>query len=236
MIEKKGFIIYTSYYEILKDIPNDKLGLLFRAIFEYQVNGKEIELTNEIKMAFSFIKNQFKIDNQKYNEIQTKRSEAGKIGMDKRWQNHKKHIEKSINNNKNNKCYSDITKITRDNKHNYKEEVEVDVAVDVDVDLKDDVVLKEDVNKKEVTTKRHISVNFVKPSLLEIKNYITQEKLSVNPEIFKDHYESNGWKVGKVPMKDWKATLRNWDRKTKEVKKPFKNEFLEKLNEERTNL
>ena len=29
---------------------------------------------------------------------------------------------------------------------------------------------------------------------------------------FYDHYESNGWKVGKNPMKDWKATIRNWER------------------------
>lgn len=77
---------------------------------------------------------------------------------------------------------------------------------------------------------------FVKPLKTEIVNYITQEHLKVEPENFFDYYESNGWKVGKVPMKDWKATLRNWDRKTKEVKKPFKNEFLEKLNEERVNL
>jgi len=25
-----------------------------------------------------------------------------------------------------------------------------------------------------------------------------------------DFYESNGWRIGKNSMKDWKATVRNW--------------------------
>jgi hypothetical protein len=27
-----------------------------------------------------------------------------------------------------------------------------------------------------------------------------------------DHYTANGWKVGKNPMKDWKAAVRQWER------------------------
>ena len=79
------------------------------------------------------------------------------------------------------------------------------------------------------TTKKCI---FQKPTKTEIIDYINEKQLKVDSETFIDHYESNGWKVGKVPMKDWKATLRNWDRKTKEVKKPFKNEFLDMLKGE----
>jgi len=87
---------------------------------------------------------------------------------------------------------------------------------------------KKEENIKEIKTSRIV---FVKPTKTEIIDYINENQLKVDSETFFDHYESNGWKVGKVPMKDWKATLRNWDRKTKEVKKPFKNEFLDKLKE-----
>ena len=87
---------------------------------------------------------------------------------------------------------------------------------------------KKEENIKEIKTSRIV---FVKPTKTEIIDYINENQLKVDSETFFDHYESNGWKVGKVPMKDWKATLRNWDRKTKEVKKPFRNEFLDKLKE-----
>jgi hypothetical protein len=27
-----------------------------------------------------------------------------------------------------------------------------------------------------------------------------------------DHYQSNGWMVGKSKMKDWKAAIRTWEK------------------------
>ena len=56
------------------------------------------------------------------------------------------------------------------------------------------------------------SKKFTKPSLEEINDFILENNLKVNAEHFYDYYESNGWKVGKNSMKDWKATLRNWNR------------------------
>lgn len=32
---------------------------------------------------------------------------------------------------------------------------------------------------------------------------------------FFDYYSSKGWKVGRSPMKDWKAAARNWVRRSK---------------------
>lgn len=98
-------------------------------------------------------------------------------------------------------------------------------------EVEEEIEIKEKL--KEIKTTRVI---FVKPLKSEISNYITEQNLKVEPDNFFDYYESNGWKVGKVPMKDWKATLRNWDRKNKQPKKAFKNEFLDKLQEERVNL
>jgi len=34
----------------------------------------------------------------------------------------------------------------------------------------------------------------------------------VEAQRFWDYYESNGWRVGRNPMKDWKAAVRNWQR------------------------
>jgi hypothetical protein len=53
---------------------------------------------------------------------------------------------------------------------------------------------------------------FQKPSLEELKAYIQEHEYSVDAERFFDYYESNGWKVGKNPMKDWKACVRTWQK------------------------
>lgn len=52
---------------------------------------------------------------------------------------------------------------------------------------------------------------FIKPTIDEVKAYCTERKNNVNPEKWYNHYTSNGWKVGKNPMRDWKAAVRTWE-------------------------
>lgn len=52
----------------------------------------------------------------------------------------------------------------------------------------------------------------LKPSLEEISTYCLERKNSVDPQKFLDYHIANGWKVGRNPMKDWKATVRTWEK------------------------
>jgi hypothetical protein len=56
---------------------------------------------------------------------------------------------------------------------------------------------------------------FFSPTVDEVKKYCQEQGYSVDAERFVDHYESNGWMVGRTKMKDWKAAVRNWSRKEK---------------------
>lgn len=53
---------------------------------------------------------------------------------------------------------------------------------------------------------------FMKPSIQELSEYCKERRNAVSPEKFIDYYESNGWRVGRNPMKDWKAAVRTWER------------------------
>jgi len=57
---------------------------------------------------------------------------------------------------------------------------------------------------------------FKKPTLDEVKDYCILRKNNIDAEAFIDFYESKGWKIGKEIMKDWKAAVRNWERRNKE--------------------
>lgn len=61
-------------------------------------------------------------------------------------------------------------------------------------------------NKKDSKNK-----NFTPPTLEEVKNYCQERNNTVNPQKWISHYQSNGWKVGKNQMKDWKAAVRTWE-------------------------
>ena len=53
---------------------------------------------------------------------------------------------------------------------------------------------------------------FIKPTPAEVAKYCQDRKNFVAPESWINHYESNGWRVGKNPMKDWKAAVRTWEK------------------------
>ena len=53
---------------------------------------------------------------------------------------------------------------------------------------------------------------YKKPNVEEISSYCQERNNNINPEQFYDYYEANGWKINRNPMKDWKATVRNWER------------------------
>jgi hypothetical protein len=62
-------------------------------------------------------------------------------------------------------------------------------------------------------TVKDIKVNrdvFIKPSIVEIKNYMLEIGMNDVSEKWFDYYESNGWLVGKNKMKNWKAAVRTW--------------------------
>lgn len=71
-----------------------------------------------------------------------------------------------------------------------------------------------DGNNREI----YISANkkFAPPSRDEVRQFFELNSLNGDYDAFFDFYESNGWKVGKNQMKDWKASARNWSRRQSE--------------------
>lgn len=80
---KDSFLIYKSFYKPISRLYDKQLGRLFRAIFKYQL-GEEVTVEEDIEMAFEFFKNQFEIDELKYQGIvERNRNNGRKGGNDK---------------------------------------------------------------------------------------------------------------------------------------------------------
>lgn len=54
---------------------------------------------------------------------------------------------------------------------------------------------------------------FTPPKLEEVEAYCRERQNGIDAAKFVDYYEAVGWKVGKQPMKDWKAAVRTWERR-----------------------
>ena len=72
--------------------------------------------------------------------------------------------------------------------------------------------IKEITNGKEITKEKKEARVFIKPTVDDVKAYCQERQNNIDPQQFIDHYESNGWKVGRNSMKDWKAAVRTWEK------------------------
>ena len=57
---------------------------------------------------------------------------------------------------------------------------------------------------------------FTRPTVADVLGYCQERGISIDAERFVDHYTANGWRIGKAPMKDWRAAVRNWARERKQ--------------------
>lgn len=82
---------------------------------------------------------------------------------------------------------------------------------EIEIELEKDIKIEKEIHSsaKSTTTKRK---RFEKPTISDIEQYCIERNNNVNAEQFFDYYESNGWRVGKNSMKDWKAAVRTWER------------------------
>ena len=108
---------------------------------------------------------------------------------------------------------------------------------EIEIELEKDIEIEKEIHSsaKSTTTKRK---RFEKPTLSQITQYCLERNNNVNAEQFYDYYESNGWKVGKNSMKDWKACVRTWERngydrpiKKKNNKQDTLNDMRDLMNE-----
>ena len=60
---------------------------------------------------------------------------------------------------------------------------------------------------------------FTPPSHAEVTEYCTENGYHVDADAFIDFYQMKDWMVGKNKMKDWRAAVRNWNRREKKPTK-----------------
>lgn len=66
---------------------------------------------------------------------------------------------------------------------------------------------------------------FVPPSVEEVRGYCDEKGYTFDPEAFVAFYESKGWKVGRNPMKSWKAACLTWQKRQGEGKAVPNDEY-----------
>lgn len=67
--------------------------------------------------------------------------------------------------------------------------------------------------REEKTRAKGSKSAFSRPTVDEVRAYCLERRNNVDPQSFVDFYDSKGWLVGRTPMRDWKASVRTWERR-----------------------
>lgn len=183
-MDKPGFMIYSGdWAAALESFSDKEIGAVFRALLLYHNEGQPTEFKDRaLTLMFRQAAAAYDRDSARYAEICEKRRK----NIQKRWSdtNEYKSIQENTtdtNSNTNSSSNSNPNSSSNDNS------IRLEEAADAP------------------QRKR-----FVKPSIEDIQDYCIETGRTIDAQRFFDYYESNGWKVGRNPMKDWKAAVRTW--------------------------
>lgn len=218
---KTNFLIYKEHYDAFKVLNLEQKGLLFEALCQYAFEGKEpTNAEPVIIMGFAFVKNQIDRDFAKYEET-VKRNQANgqKGGRPK-----KQDIDNGL---KSNTSETDENPQKPTGLFGLSEKTQKTRLRNKELGImNNDLGIKNNDNlEKEQKTK------FLAPTLNEIQNFVSENKLSfIDPDAFFNYYTSNGWNVGKNKMKDWQSAVKAWNARNKTNKKPYQHPANELFN------
>lgn len=196
---EEGFIFRYCWAEELLRLPVDLRGKINDAIQHFALYGEDPADEYLRYTMYAVIRNQILRDREKYQEVCEKRREA----INTRWE--RKHevqthtsdtnVFKSIQVNTNDTNNTNKGNVSKGNKGN------------------------KNIPKEKDTKKKSASVRFTPPSIEEVRAYVCEGGLNIDPEEFMDYGIANGWKLSNGnPMKDWRATLRQWHRRKNQQK------------------
>ena len=205
MANKNSFVLYMDYKEKFSKLNNAQFGELMRMVFDYEMGIEPVTDDVMVDISFDVIRYDLDKNRAKYEEIVEKRREAGKSKG--------KQIEASDSKCKQMQANANTSKQETPDSDSVSDSVSDSDSVSVNDSVTQTMSVKKEKNKKEKRKR------FTPPAPEEVMDYAFEKGLSIDAEKFCDYYESNGWKVGRNPMKDWKAAVRTWAKRS-EMDKP----------------
>lgn len=201
-MDKDSFVFHRDFMDELWDDPEERLKWYDR-IFNYALNNNEPEITdrNERK-AWGNIKSHIDSDRENWEKRvnNLKQYRAKKYG-------HTDSVENAPNRSKETNSDTEKTSETSSDCVSVFDSEFVSEFESVSV-FESEFDRERDTSCPAPSTKR-----FQKPTIEEIKEYVSKKSYTFSPEAFFNFYESNGWKVGKNSMKDWKAACKTWQQR-----------------------
>lgn len=198
-----------SFYEFVETnpMPSSQIALWFALLY----TNNRAHWANEFTVASSVLSNRTGLDRKGINRARNSLKQKGLIDF-------------VTNGNKATQYIMRYAKLGMAN------DMASDMANGRSSDMASDMA-SDTINKTKTKTKTNISIpanavidsaretkisaakqRFSVPTVADVAAYCKERNNGVDANRWYDYYASKGWVVGKSPMKDWRASVRTWER------------------------
>ena len=201
MTEKKhrSVILFGEWQRPLGALSLEQKGMLLDALLAYP-EGKRPDFTDPmLRMAWTFMEGGLDENARKWEETRQRRAEAGTKGAESRW-----HSEER---GKNSKCHAPMAKMAVSGSDSVS-----DTGSASDSESEPDIVLPDgEADCADAPLPPPDEPDFCPPDEGEVRDYfIRKSGTEAQADRFRAFYESNGWRVGQNPMRNWQAAATVW--------------------------
>ena len=202
MLDKKSFVLYADYIEHFNLLNDIERGQLIMMIL-YYVNDKPFDATivsDGVRMAYSFIKNDIDRNSAKYNTTCQNRAKAAKKREEERKQYQKAQLSQ----------LSQLSQSTT-KKHNCHN------CDDNDIDTETDTV-NESESESDIIIYGADAYppSPTPPTVEEVKAVCNERGYIIDADTFVMYYQSQNWtKANGQPVTDWLSALSYWNSREK---------------------
>ena len=206
-----AFLLPMDQKEIIDELDNEEAGIIFKAIYEYELTKEEPKLNKILKLVFK----QFKVKLDNYDNAYEEKCLKNKENIQKYWEEKKSSSNEYERIRSNTNVYKIKENKNKENKIkiNKNESKENNIKEYIKDNIKE---IKEDNKNKSERKKESMRGNIVAiattPTLELISSYGAELGIDKNYcERFFNHYESIGWVTGTgQKIKNWKLIFKNW--------------------------
>lgn len=177
--------IFTDFIEIAEPLSDEERGRLFMAMLAYAQDGSLPALPGNERFVWAQARQQIDREAAAYRTKVEASREAGRRSGE---------VRRRLRQERNERTLPPFNETNQDN--------------DKDNDNDKD---KDDERESLPPAAGAARAPAMPPSLEEIESYCRERGNRVDPRRFLDFYTANGWRVGRNPMRDWRAAVRSWE-------------------------
>ena len=216
----KSIILYKEWKIPLQCLSLEQKGKILDALLDFPAKPEFDD--QMLVMAWAFMEGSLERNAQKWDDIREKRAAAGRKGAET--------TNGKVQQNAANPANAD-----------FAEQNAANPAVYVNANVSSYVSNKEispigDIKKganAPMPTPETKTARFHPPDMEEVKAYFAEKGgTNAQAERFFTYYESNGWRVGKNPMKKWKAAALGWISRDKDQASGYNRKPTETVDDQ----